>query len=52
MVSPPAASDRLQLRLSVGGEALRVAGFWLRGVLPPRVLGGMLGQPKRSLQEA
>lgn len=31
---------------------MRVAGFWLRGVLPPRVLGGMLGQPKRSLQEA
>lgn len=40
------------LALSRAGWGLGVVGFWLRGALPPRVLGGMFGQPRRSSQEA
>ena len=63
VVSPPVASDwlsllSLSLSLSLSPSCfladwgLGVVGFWLRGALPPRVLGGMLGQPRRNSQEA
>lgn len=52
VVSPQVISDWLPFWLSWQAEAWGLWEFWLRGALPPRVLGGMLGQPRHSSQEA